>query len=102
MTQEEINDLMWKSMADWQKDQLIDGGNIDAAKRRIRELESENKQLQRAPSNSDYEKCSHVIGLICGVLDITISECDELNLHEIYHKIVEIKNVVKELSQHFA
>ena len=89
-------------MADWQKDQLIDGGNIDAAKRRIRELESENKQLQSAPSNSDYEKCSHVIGLICGVLDITISECDELNLHEIYHKIVEIKNVVKELSQHFA
>ena len=52
--------------------------------------------------NSDYAKCSHVIGLICGVLDITISECDELNLHEIYHKIVEIKNVVKELSQHFA
>ncbi len=102
MTQEEINDLMWKSMADWQKDQLIDGGNIDAAKRRIRELESENKQLQNTPSNSDYEKCSHVIGLICGVLDITISECDELNLHEIYHKIVEIKNVVKELSQHFA
>ena len=59
-------------------------------------------KAQSAPSNSDYEKCSHVIGLICGVLDITISECDELNLHEIYHKIVEIKNVVKELSQHFA
>lgn len=57
---------------------------------------------QNTSSNSDYAKCSHVIGLICGVLDITISECDELNLHEIYHKIVEIKNVVKELSQHFA
>ena len=58
--------------------------------------------LQNTSSNSNYEKCSHVIGLICGVLDITISECDELNLHEIYPKIVEIKNVVKELSQHFA
>jgi len=65
----------------------------------IKEL---TEQLKNTPSNSDYEKCSHIIGLICDVLDITISECDELNLHEIYHKIVEIKNVVKELSQHFA
>lgn len=61
MTQEEINDLMWKSMADWQKDQLIDGGNIDAAKRRIRELESENKQLQNTSSNSDYAKLKGAI-----------------------------------------
>lgn len=68
----------------------------------VLEEELEHEQLQNKSSNSDYEKCSHVIGLICGVLDITISECDELNLHEIYPKIVEIKNVVKELSQHFA
>jgi len=60
------------------------------------------EKIRVSAHNSDYAKCSHVIGLICGVLDITISECDELNLHEIYHKIVEIKNVVKELSQHFA
>jgi len=102
MNQDDINDLIWKSMADWQKNVAIDGGNLSAAKRRIKELETELEQLKNTPSNSDYEKCSHVIGLICGVLDITISECDELNLLEIYPKIVEIKNVVKELSQHFA
>jgi len=82
--------------------------NIDKYESMLKELgmlKTENEELKKrllTSHNSDYEKCSHVIGLICGVLDITISECDELNLHEIYHKIVEIKNVVKELSQHFA
>lgn len=82
--------------------------NIDQYESMLKEigvLKTENEDLKKrllTSHNSDYAKCSHVIGLICGVLDITISECDELNLHEIYPKIVEIKNVVKELSQHFA
>ena len=69
---------------------------------KAKKIWSDLRKLQSAPSNSDYEKCSHVINLICNTMGITVNECDESNLHEIYHKIVEIKNVVKELSQHFA
>ena len=64
--------------------------NIDKYESMLKELgmlKTENEELKKrllTSHNSDYEKCSHVIGLICGVLDITISECDELNLHEIY------------------
>ena len=56
MNQEDINDLMWKSMADWQKNVVIDGGNLSAAKRRIKELEAELEQLKNTPSISE---CQH-------------------------------------------
>jgi hypothetical protein len=65
----------------------------------IRRLET---KLQNTSSNSDYAKCSHVIGLICGTLGIEVSKCNELNLHDIYHKLIEMKQATRELFEHFA
>jgi hypothetical protein len=59
-------------------------------------------KFQNTSSNSDYAKCSHVIGLICGTLGIEVSKCNELNLHDIYHKLIEMKQTTRELFQHFA
>jgi hypothetical protein len=57
---------------------------------------------QLTSHNSDYAKCSHVIGLICGTLGIEVSKCNESNLHDIYHKLVEMKQITRELFENFA
>lgn len=88
MNQDDINDLIWKSMADWQKNVAIDGGNLSAAKRRIKELETELEQLQNTSSNSDYTKCTNEVFKY-----VTDNICDE----GITKKV--IKNILK---KHFA
>ena len=79
MNQEDINDLMWKSMADWQKNVAIDGGNLYAAKRRIKELEAQLEQLQNTSSNSDYTKSKS-----CANCD-KLYQCGDVRKHPEWH-----------------
>ena len=58
--------------------------------------------IQNAASNTDYEKCSHVVDLICDVLLIEKSENMEINLHTIYSEAVEIKRIIRELREKFS